>query len=1048
VQELVRLHGGEIAVQSVEGRGTTFTVALPLGASHLPQDRLSAARTLASTASGAMPFLEEAMRWLPNSGAQAPAADVDGRGQPRSSTPAVAAAGKRQRILLADDNADMRDYLRRLLEPHFDVTAVGDGRVAFAAACENRPDLVLSDVMMPEIDGYGLVAKLRSHPPTSATPIILLSARAGEEARVEGLQHGADDYIVKPFSARELLARVASRLEMARIRNEATEQIQQAAARFRAFITATSDAVYRVSADWSELLELHGRDFISSAEDPGRTWIGNYIHPDDEESVMAAIGKAIAGRSMLELEHRVRRVDGSVGWVLSRAMPLLNKKGEVTEWFGAAKDITDRKRAEEDLRRRVEEIDVLVEATPALVWIAHDAQCSRITGNKAANSLVGAPAGANVSQTPGETTTVAIRHFASDGREIPAQELPLQKAVAGAAVVTDAELEMRFEGGRSVQVFGGAAPLFDAMGNVRGGVAAFLDITERKRAEQEVRNDLDALAQMNALSAKQLDGTGVKALLEDVMDTAVSIMGADKGSLQIVEGDALRIVAHQGHEDPFLEFFAACERVASSCGTAMKFAERVIVEDVEKSPIFAGTSSLRALLSAGVRALQSTPLVARSGRLLGILPTHWSSPHVPNEHELRRFDLLARQAADLIEGREAEAALRESEERLAATMKHLPIGVGVVDASGRIISSNPAWKQFVRNGIPSLDDDENTRWRLFTPDGQLLPRSEYPAIRALQGEDVVPGIDCLRKDDDDAERWTRIGAVPLRDAKGQVTGALALIQDIEEERRAERQRIDLAAKERALASETALRATEAEIARLMRALSVGELATSIAHEINQPLAGVVINAQAGLRWLTGETPNLEEVRESLSLIVRDGNRASSVIRRIREFLRTGDPERASLDLNAVLLEAVELASAQLAKEGVEVRMDLSPGLPRVRGDRIQLQQVILNLILNGAEAMRSVDFRKVLVLKSNLKTDASILASVCDYGVGIGEYEMSRMFDPLFTTKASGMGVGLSICRSIVEAHNGSIMAVRNDAGGLTVQFELPAESSANEPVA
>jgi C4-dicarboxylate-specific signal transduction histidine kinase len=270
-----------------------------------------------------------------------------------------------------------------------------------------------------------------------------------------------------------------------------------------------------------------------------------------------------------------------------------------------------------------------------------------------------------------------------------------------------------------------------------------------------------------------------------------------------------------------------------------------------------------------------------------------------------------------------------------------------------------------------------------------------------------------------------------------------VIQDIDESRRAADQRAELLAKERALGAERALRQTEAELARVTRALSIGELATSIAHEINQPLAGVVTNAEAGLRWLNGETPNLEEARQSLTLVARDGHRASNVIRRIREFLRKEPPPNASLDLREVVQEAVALADSELRKREVMLRTQFPDEIPRVRGDRIQLQQVILNLIVNGAEAMTSVAGPKILLVAAERSPDGSILVAVRDSGTGIAAEDLPRMFDTFFTTKPSGMGMGLSISRSIIEAHGGRIWAAPNDGPGLTVNFGLPAEESA-----
>jgi signal transduction histidine kinase len=225
VQELVRLHGGEVRAESELGRGTTFFVTLPFGKDHLPADRIGIARTNASMPVGAAPFVEEALRWIPDTAAE---------WQPPETSlfPAAGAgSGIRPRILLADDNSDMRDYIRRLLSQEYEVTAVADGVAALRAARKERPDLILTDVMMPGLDGFGLLRELRADPDTRSLPIIMLSARAGEESRVEGMGSGADDYLVKPFSARELLARVGAHLQMARLRQESAEALHASHAR-------------------------------------------------------------------------------------------------------------------------------------------------------------------------------------------------------------------------------------------------------------------------------------------------------------------------------------------------------------------------------------------------------------------------------------------------------------------------------------------------------------------------------------------------------------------------------------------------------------------------------------------------------------------------------------------------------------------------------------------------------------------------------------------------------------------------------------------------
>ncbi|HET9110421.1 MAG TPA: ATP-binding protein, partial [Ktedonobacterales bacterium] len=239
VQELAHLHGGTIRAESEEGVGTTFFVRMPTGMAHLPADRVQASVALASTALGAATYVDEAERWLPmDPNGESFASLPDVRDQDAallsladasaSGAHGVGAHGQRlARIVLADDNADLRDYLTRLLRESYEVEAVANGAQALAAIRREAPDLAISDVMMPELDGFGLLRELRADPQTMNLPVILLSARAGEEATVEGLEAGADDYLVKPFSARELLSRVAARLEISRMRDEAGQRMHE-----------------------------------------------------------------------------------------------------------------------------------------------------------------------------------------------------------------------------------------------------------------------------------------------------------------------------------------------------------------------------------------------------------------------------------------------------------------------------------------------------------------------------------------------------------------------------------------------------------------------------------------------------------------------------------------------------------------------------------------------------------------------------------------------------------------------------------------------------
>ena len=473
VQELIRLHGGSVTVESTPGRGSTFVVTIPRGKAHLEAERIATVRSLAATGAQPEAYVDEAQRWLPrDSGAPGDATPVTNLPSKLATSDWSPAVGEAL-IIVADDNADMRDYLAHLLRSQYRVHTVCDGLEAAEAIKNLRPDLVLADMMMPGLDGFGLLRAVRSDPTVSGTPVILLSARAGEEARVEGLQAGADDYLVKPFTARELIARVTTHVNMARLRRQtererrlydtilsntpdlayvfdlnhrfiyankalltmwgrtwedaigknclelgyppwhaemhdreiehviatknpirgevpftgtdgrriydyifvpvlspsgeveaiagttrditertqAQDAIRHSEERLRAFLTASADVIYTMSADWSEMRQMEGKEFVVDTAEPITGWLDKYIHRDDQPRVTAAIIEAIRTRSVFELEHRVLRVDGSLGWTFSRAVPLLNADGEIVEWFGAAADITEQKTAEQALRR-------------------------------------------------------------------------------------------------------------------------------------------------------------------------------------------------------------------------------------------------------------------------------------------------------------------------------------------------------------------------------------------------------------------------------------------------------------------------------------------------------------------------------------------------------------------------------------------------------------------------------------------------------------------------------------------------------------------------
>src|ERR1700733_396217 len=248
------------------------------------------------------------------------------------------------------------------------------------------------------------------------------------------------------------------------------------------------------------------------------------------------------------------------------------------------------------------------------------------------------------------------------------------------------------------------------------------------------------------------------------------------------------------------------------------------------------------------------------------------------------------------------------------------------------------------------------------------------------------------------------------------------------------------ADERLCASEQRLLDIQMELGHVMRMMALGEMTASIAHEVSQPLAEVVANAEASLSWLRFGTPDVDAACRSVEWIIEDGNRASEVIRRVRTLAKKASLEKVPLEVNDVVREAILLMRRELISHQVSLRMNMAAGLPMILGDRIQLQQVIINLVMNGIEAMQSVTDRpRELVVKSGHDELGQVLISVADCGVGIAAENVDMLFNPFFTTKSSGLGMGLSICRSIVETHGGRLWATATVPHGSMFQFTVPA---------
>jgi PAS domain S-box-containing protein len=381
---------------------------------------------------------------------------------------------------------------------------------------------------------------------------------------------------------------------------------------------------------------------------------------------------------------------------------------------------------------------------------------------------------------------------------------------------------------------------------------------------------------------------------------------------------------------------------------------------------------------------------------------------------------------DITVRKEAEDALRQSQSYLAEAQRLSQTGsFGWRVATGEIIWSDETFRIFGHARAPSVSLD--SVFQRIHPEDRARVRQTLDRASS-DGRDFDHGYR-LRMPDGSIKH-VHATAHAVTDTSGGIE-FVGAVTDITARKQAEEK----------------LHEAQAELAHVARVTALGELAASIAHEVNQPLAAVVAHAAACRRWLDRDPPNLEEARGTVQSIIKDGNRAGEVIQHVRALVNKTIDQKAPIDINEVVNEVITLLHYELASHRISLRTELAPALGPVLGDRIQLQQVILNLVINGIEAMQPVtDRRRELVIRTHQDEAGQILIEIRDCGTGLAAGNASRLFEAFFTTKSDGMGMGLSICRSIVESHGGRLSASSHAGPGATFQFVLPRYHEGNTP--
>ena len=575
---------------------------------------------------------------------------------------------------------------------------------------------------------------------------------------------------------------------------------------------------------------------------------------------------------------------------------------------------------------------------------------------------------------------------------------------------------------RHVQV--AAHALSEASGSIEF-VGAVMDVTEQHQARAALDKAFDLLAREKRLLEMIAGGDSLAGILDALCRMVEELASGSLSSILLLEpnGNRLRHGAAPSLPTTYCEAIdgTVIGPTVGSCGTAAYLAQPVIVSDIATDPLWADYRDLA--LAHGLRACWSTPILSSEGKVLGTFATYYREPRSPTVHEHNLIEQSTHLASIAVERKRAEAELRASEAYLAEAQRLSHTASYALDIVARKIIH---WSQ--------------EHFRLYDFDPKLGPPSFDETLQRVHPDDrerVDETLERSHRERTDYEVDCRIvrrnGTIiyihavghPVFSASGDLVEYVGTVMDVTERKRADEER------ER-------LRQAQADLAHVSRVTTLGEMAASIAHEVDQPLSGVIINANACLRFLTGASPNLDEVRDGLQAIARDSRRASDVIARIRALARRTATEKELVDINEVIREVVALAEGEARSTRARVRIELAGDLPRVLGDPVQLQQVVLNLLLNGLDAMRAVvDRPRELVIRTERESTDRVRVAVRDSGSGIDAQLLPRLFDAFFTTKRGGMGMGLSISRSIVEQHGGRLRVVPTDGPGTTFQFTV-----------
>jgi PAS domain S-box-containing protein len=509
----------------------------------------------------------------------------------------------------------------------------------------------------------------------------------------------------------------------------------------------------------------------------------------------------------------------------------------------------------------------------------------------------------------------------------------------------------------------------------------------------------------------------LERLIDALLRTAIEHAGAERGVLILPRGAELRIQAEAttGDSSATIEFcdapISSTELPEAVVQYAARTQESVILDDASARGSFSGDEYIR---REHARSILCLPLL-KQGRLIAVLYLENNlAANVFTPARIAVLNVLASAAAISLENSRLYRELQEREAKIRRLVDANIVGVLINNLEGQILEANDAFLQMVRYTRDDLTSGR-LRWTELTPPEWLAVSERAVAQLRATGTCEIFEKEYLRSDGSRVP--VLVTATVVEDARSET---VAFVLDLTERKR--------------------LRQAQADLAYMSRVSAVGELTASLAHEIKQPIAAAVTDARVCARWLGRDVPDIVEACAAASRVIRDTTRAAEIIDRVRSLYSRGTPQQELVDLNEVVREMIVLLQDEANRYSIQIRTELAPALPKVMGDRVQLQQVLMNLMLNGIEAMK--DTSGELTVTSERTEDGQLMISVTDLGIGLPQEQPDRIFEAFFTTKSHGTGMGLSISRTIVESHGGRLWATANPRRGATFQFTLRHETA------